>query len=73
MADAGKGNVNDRPARRRMPPIRPFQFWYLFLMLIVLWLWQDALHQVAIRTIAYSEFKSRLGHGEISECIGRGG
>ena len=38
------------------PPI----FWYIFLTLIMLWIWQDAFRQVAVRTIPYSEFKARL-------------
>jgi cell division protease FtsH len=51
-----------------MPPIRPLGFWYLFLMLILLWVWQDALRQVALRTIPYSAFKDHLARGEVSEC-----
>jgi cell division protease FtsH len=34
----------------------------------MLWLWQDALRRVAVRTIPYSEFKARLARGEISDC-----
>ena len=52
----------------RMPSVRPLVFWYLVLMLILLWLWQDAFRQVALRTIPYSEFKARLARGEVSEC-----
>ena len=55
-------------SERRVPSIRPLTFWYVFLMLLVLWLWQDALRQVALRTIPYSEFKACLARGEVSEC-----
>ena len=43
-------------------------FWYLFLTLILLWLWQDAFRQVALRTIPYSEFKAHVARGEVSDC-----
>ena len=46
-----------------MPSVQPLVFWYLFMMLILLWLWQDALRQVALRTIPYSEFKVARGAG----------
>ena len=51
-----------------MPSVRPLVIWYIFLTLILLWLWQDAIRQVALRTIPYSEFKARLAGGEVSEC-----
>ena len=60
MAKPPKGTEMDRTVGRRMPPISPRAIWYLFLVLVVLWLWQDALCQAALRTIPYSEFKARL-------------
>ncbi len=41
---------------------------YLIIGLLVLWIWQEAFRQVATRTITYSEFKTLLRKGEISEC-----
>jgi cell division protease FtsH len=38
------------------------------LTLAMLWAWQDAAHQVTVRTIPYSQFKSYLEHGEVVEC-----
>ncbi len=56
------------PPNGQMPAVRPPVLWYLILMLILLWIWQDALRQVSMHTIPYSEFKSRLARGEVSDC-----
>ena len=48
------------PPNGQMPAVRPPVLWYLILMLILLWIWQDAPRQVSMHTIPYSEFKSRL-------------
>jgi len=37
-------------------------------MIIMLWVWQDALRQIASRTVPYSEFKAHLVRGEVAEC-----
>ena len=42
--------------------------WYGLLMLGSLWFWQEQLHTLAVRTIPYSEFKSRLAEGQVVEC-----
>ena len=68
MAEKNGGGAKDRPENAQVPSIRPPMLWYLFLMLIILWMWQDAFRQVALRTIPYSEFKARLGRGEVTEC-----
>jgi len=41
---------------------------YVFLMIAMLWLWQNATHQAEYRTIPYSDFKAYLAHGEVTEC-----
>jgi len=41
---------------------------YMFLMIAMLWLWQNATHQAEYRTIPYSDFKAYLAHGEVTEC-----
>ncbi len=56
-----------------MPSVHPLVFWYIFVMLILLWIWQDALRQVAMRTIPYSEFKTRLARGRSLRMHGRTG
>ncbi len=38
------------------------------MMLVMLWLWQDQLHQMTVKTIPYSEFKQYLADGEVAEC-----
>ena len=40
-------------------------------MLIVLWMWQQALKQVSVRTIPYSEFKRDLHEGVVVSCAVR--
>jgi len=46
-----------------------FPFWYLLFMLLLLWLWQAAVGQYAVRKILYSEFKQHLANGEVVECL----
>jgi len=42
--------------------------WYLIFMLSMLWLWQEAAHQMVYRTVDYSQFKKYLAQSEIVEC-----
>src|SRR5215469_468508 len=42
--------------------------WYLPVMLLLLWLWQGTITQLSYKTIPYSEFKSHLARGEVTEC-----
>ena len=44
---------------------------YAALTLLLLWLWQEALGQMVLRTIPYSEFKAHLAGGEVVECAVR--
>jgi cell division protease FtsH len=37
-------------------------------MLLILWVWQDQLQQMSVKTIPYSQFKKYLAAGEITEC-----
>jgi cell division protease FtsH len=68
MGEEKGGAAKGRPEDGPVPSARPLLIWYVILTLILLWLWQDAARQVAFRTIPYSEFKARLGRGEVSEC-----
>ncbi len=74
-------NLPPDPKRTPKPPSGPRKnltppkasewrtiWWYLPLMLLMLWIWQDQLHQMSIKTIAYSQFKTYLAEGEVSEC-----
>ncbi len=42
--------------------------WYVPVMLLLLWVWQDQLHQISVKTIPYSQFKQYLAAGEVAEC-----
>jgi cell division protease FtsH len=53
------------------PPQAPdwrAMLWYLPVMLLLLWVWQDQLHQMSVKTIPYSQFKQYLAAGEVAEC-----
>ena len=62
-----------QPDRKQPPPNWPAYdwhswIWYVVMMLAMLWLWQETFRQVAVHTIAYSEFKQHLANGEVVEC-----
>jgi len=59
-----RDNLGKRPAA----PNWGIVWWYIPLMLVMLWLWQDQLHQMSVKTIPYSEFKQHLAEGEVAEC-----
>ncbi len=50
------------------PPDWRGVWWYIPLMLVMLWLWQDQLRQMTVQTIPYSQFKQYLADGEVAEC-----
>ncbi|MGH7996475.1 MAG: ATP-dependent zinc metalloprotease FtsH [Opitutaceae bacterium] len=41
---------------------------YFVITLLVLWAWQVAMHQVSVRTIPYSEFKTLLARREVTRA-----
>ena len=43
-------------------------WWYIPIILLVLWMWQDMLYSMAVRTIPYSQFKQYLADGEVADC-----
>ena len=45
-----------------------FIWWYIPIMLLMLWVWQDQLHRIPVKTIPYSQFKHYLAAGEVAEC-----
>ncbi len=59
--------------RKNLEPLRQgpdwrLAWWYVPLMLLMLWVWQDQWRQMSVRSIPYSEFKQRLAQGEVTEC-----
>ncbi|MFQ5692196.1 MAG: ATP-dependent metallopeptidase FtsH/Yme1/Tma family protein, partial [Nitrospinota bacterium] len=51
-----------------LPPQWRFSLFYFLVAMLFLWAWQEVFVQyVAIRTIPYSEFKTRLARGEVKE------
>lgn len=42
---------------------------YALVMLSFLWTWQQASHQLLVRTIPYSQFKALLGEGRITQAV----
>jgi cell division protease FtsH len=62
-------NSNSQP-----PPLKPgggqwgAVIGYGIMMMLVVWMWQQAFKQVSVRTISYSEFKNAVRAGEIVEC-----
>src|SRR5262249_23715761 len=59
-----------KPKNEPPPTFRKWAFplWYILLSLLVVWFWQDAYQQMAMRNIPYSEFREHLKKGEVEEC-----
>jgi cell division protease FtsH len=53
---------------RKLPRRWAIPVGYILLTLLLVWAWQGAYHQLAFRTIPYSEFKAHLAQGEVAEC-----
>jgi len=67
MNEQGSGSKKQFPPS--LPPVR----WGaaiagIAMTLAMLWIWQEALNQVRMRTIPYSEFKQDLREGKVVEC-----
>lgn len=43
--------------------------WHFLLMLVLLWIWQDAVTNYNVKTIPYSDFKHFLHQNEVTECV----
>jgi cell division protease FtsH len=64
---------SDKPDPGKKPPVKPRAPWinlalYAVMMLLMLWFWQEQVRTITVRTIPYSEFKSRLAEGQVAEC-----
>ncbi|MEN6452017.1 MAG: ATP-dependent zinc metalloprotease FtsH [Thermoguttaceae bacterium] len=64
----GDSGRRGKPGLPEVPPAWRNIWWYVPLMLLLLWLWQDQLRQMAVRTIPYSQFKQYLADREVAEC-----
>src|SRR3954469_20251894 len=42
--------------------------WQILFMLLLLWIWQDAITNYTVKTLSYSEFKEHLKRGEVTEA-----
>src|SRR5688572_29255816 len=42
--------------------------WNILLMLLLLWIWQDAITNYTVKTLPYSEFKEHVRKGEVLEA-----
>src|SRR5687768_14672770 len=49
------------------PPYR-IPIWNIIFMLILLWIWQDAVTNLTVKTLNYSEFKQHVRNGEVTEA-----
>jgi cell division protease FtsH len=59
---ATKGPPGDLTPKYRLP------IWNILLMLILLWIWQDAITNYTVKTLPYSEFKEHVRKGEVTEA-----
>ncbi len=55
------------PKNKGIPPQWSALLWYLPVMLLLLWIWQQTFTSLNVRTIPYSEFKDALRKGEVTE------
>src|SRR5438046_7292551 len=63
-----------QPPKKGLGKLQPewkLPIWYLGLILVLLWLWQDTFVQFTVHTILYSDFKQYLSRGEVKECAVR--
>ncbi|HEX7859085.1 MAG TPA: ATP-dependent zinc metalloprotease FtsH [Verrucomicrobiae bacterium] len=65
--DAEKRLPAGGPAGGTPPPFR-FPIWNIIMMLILLWIWQDTVANLTVKTLPYSEFKKHVRNGEVLEA-----
>jgi cell division protease FtsH len=51
-----------------MDPRFKLPLWHILFMLLLLWLWQDAITNYTVKTLSYSEFKQHVRNGEVTEA-----
>lgn len=62
----GPSEKKDGPPRRI--PWASFPWWYILIVLVILWVWQDFLLFSPTKTIPYSQFKQYLTDGQVTDC-----
>ena len=65
--DKAKRPVPGGPGSDLPPPYR-LPLWNIILMLILLWIWQDAVSNITVKTLDYSAFKQHVRNGEVLEA-----
>ena len=59
-----------KPAKvDKLEPQWRLWIWYFLMTLLVLWVWQELGNQVEHRTIPYSEFRTYLAQGAVTEAV----
>jgi cell division protease FtsH len=59
-----------KPAKvDKLEPQWRLWLWYFLMTLLVLWVWQELGNQVEHRTIPYSEFRTYLAQGAVTEAV----
>ncbi len=64
---SGKRGKPDRDGSGGMDSRFKLPLWHILLMLILLWVWQDALSNYTVKTLPYSEFKEHVRRREVTE------
>ncbi len=64
---SGKRGKPDREGPGMEPRFK-LPLWHILFMLLLLWLWQDAITNYTVKTLSYSEFKQHVRSGEVTEA-----
>lgn len=65
----GRQEAGDKRPPPRVPPLDwRTVFWYVAIMLLILWIWQDVFSGLAVKTIPYSLFKKYLANSQVADC-----
>ncbi len=66
--DERDGRDPDKKQEKKVPLPR-MMFLYVGLGLVLLWLWQDAVMEMVVRSISYSEFRNYVDQGQVVSCV----
>src|SRR5687767_12524061 len=64
---SGKRAKPDRDGPPGADPRFKLPLWHILFMLLLLWIWQDALSNYTVKTLPYSTFKEHVRQGEVTE------
>ncbi len=65
---AGKNNRRKRKWFNPLDTQWRFSLWYFLLAFLLLWIWQQTIAQLTVKTIPYSEFKNHVTKLEVVQC-----